>query len=417
MKYSRIYYGWWIVASYFVMNFYWGGTLMAGMTALFNPMRDTFGLSATATTLAISLRFLIAIATSPWVGYVFDRVGPRPLIWVAILCATVGMSMVAAANSTTLFFLAFFIASVGIAIFLAGTGPAAAAVWFTRHRGVAISILIAGAGVGSFLVPVVVWLEDQWGWRTALTIIVIGLLVVCLPMSMLLRHRPESYGLRPDGDKPAIQSENSPPLEQPKVAEPTFGEAMRSPTFWLYSGSISLAALGGSSAILFIIPHLSDAGFSKTASALAVTALGIIGVISLVSFGWLSDHFDKRILVGFSFLCQGAGIAILAFASSTWHLIPFAVIFGMGSRAVVPIVSSLLADYYGTANFGKVQGVMYSMFTAGSALGPILGAIVKDTTGSFTPIFVVYSTVTLVALMAITVAKVPHRAYEVAPRL
>ena len=179
----RIYYGWWIVVSYFVMNFYWGGTLMAGMTALFNPMRDAFGLSATTMTIAISLRFLVAVVISPWVGYVFDRVGPRPLVWFATGAAGAGMLLVAAADSTWLFFLAFFVASVGMAVFLAGTGPAAAAIWFVRHRGKAISTLIAGAGVGSFLVPVVVWLVDGWGWRTAVTVIVIGLLLVCLPAS------------------------------------------------------------------------------------------------------------------------------------------------------------------------------------------------------------------------------------------
>ena len=52
----RVYYGWYIAWSYFFMNFYWGGALLAGFSALFLPISESFGLSALLVTTAISLR-------------------------------------------------------------------------------------------------------------------------------------------------------------------------------------------------------------------------------------------------------------------------------------------------------------------------------------------------------------------------
>ena len=410
----RIYYGWWIVLSYFVINFYWSGALLTGMSALFNPLREAFGLSVTLTTVAISLRMGLAAVGAPIVGYLFDRVGPRPLMLVATVAAAGGMSLLVFAHSTWLFFLAFAISGVGIAIFAAGTGPAIAATWFVRQRGKAIGLLIAGAGVGAFLVPVLVWLEGAWGLRTTIAIIAVGLMVVGVPTSLVLRHRPERYGLRPDGDPPVgpptqlaagVAGPAVPPVEGDY---PSFREAMRSAAFWLPAAGAGLVALGSTSVILFTIPYLEDEGFSRTTGALSITAMGVVGVAGTLGLGWLSDHMERRTLLAFSYLMQGAGIAVLAFITSAWQLAPFALLFGLGGRASAAVVASLLADYFGRANTGKVQGVLVSMIAAGGALGPIAGAMVRDSLDSYTPIFAGYSEATAIAVLAVLLARRPQ---------
>lgn len=409
-----VFYGWWIAGAYFVMNLYWGGTLMMGFSALFNPIRDAFGLSSTVATAVISLRHGVAVVGSPIVGYLFDRVGPRPLMLVATVSAAGGMSLLALSHSTWLFFLSFAIASIGFAIFIAGTGPAAAANWFIRHRGKAIAIVVAGGSVGSFLVPAVVWLEDGWGWRTTVIVIVVGLMVVGMPASLLLRHRPEQYGLRPDGE-PADAGPGPPPPPSPQPGDLSglvggfgFREAMSTHAFWLLAAGLFVASLGSSAVALFIIPHLQDEGFSKAAAGVTVTGLGLLGFVSTLAVGWLSDYLERRYLIMVAYLLQGGGLAFLAFASSVWHLVPFALLFGIGSRAAFPVVSSLQADYFGRANFGKIQGVLFSTFTAGSALGPILGAAVRDAVDSYTPIFAIYAGMTAIAVLAASLVRRPE---------
>ena len=407
-----IFYGWWIVLSFFIMNFYWAGALMLGLSALFNPIRDHFGFSATLTTIAITLRFTIGALVAPIIGYALDRFGPRPLVLGATFITAAGLALVIFSDSTQSFFFGFVIAALGMSIFIAGTGPVAAAYWFIRRRGLASSLLMSGAGMGALLIPVVIWLEAGWGWRGALGVILVGLLVISIPLSLLLRHRPEQYGLNPDGDAPLTanrpgQAVGERGASRPIEPDASFGAAMSSRAFWLSSTSQALAALGGSAVTLFTIPHLEESGFSRTTAGLSTAGVGVIVVLSTLTFGWISDRLDKRKIIALSFLCQASGIAALVFASSFWHLIPFAILFGMGSRSAFSVMTSLQADYFGRTNFGKVQGIQFSIFTLGAASGPIIGAIIRDASGTYTPIFVAYIATSLVAALAISLVKRP----------
>lgn len=378
---------------------------MLGMSALFNPIREHFGLSATLTTIAFVLRFIIGALLAPVIGYGLDRFGPRPLVLAATLITASGLALVIFANTTQSFFFGFIVAALGMSIFIAGTGPVAATYWFIRKRGLASSILMSGAGVGALLIPLVVWLEAGWGWRGALAVILVGLLIVSLPLSLLLRHRPEHYGLRPDGDPPVGEpppphgnlTTTVPTTPTPPERSASFRSAMGSPAFWLSSSSQALGALGGSAVTIFTIPHLEESGFSRTAAGMCTAGMGVIVVLSTLIFGWISDQVDRRKIIGFSFIAQATGTIFLILASSFWSLVPFAILFGMGSRSVFTVLTSLQADYFGRANFGKVQGVQFSIFTVGAASGPIIGALIRDFTGSYVPIFIAYVVTSIAA--------------------
>ena len=410
MSKSRgIYYGWWIALSYFVMNAYWGGTVLSGLSVLFNPIRETFGFSATAITIAISFRQGLAVIGSPMVGYLFDRVGPKPLIFAATAFVAGGMLLLAAAHSTWQFYLSFLISGVGLMVFMSGTGPAAMATWFVRHRGKAISFIMSGTGVGAFLVPGVAWLVDTWDWRTAVVIIVVALLVVSVPATMLLRHRPEEYGLHPDGD-PEPPARRVPGAVGPRDHDDfPFHEAMRAPAFWLSSVSLGLTAFGASAVMLFTIPHLEDEGFSSTAGALTLSAVGVIGMLSVLLFGWLADSWDHRRLLVLTYVCAAAGILVLALTSAPWHLGLFAALFGIGSRASFPILSSMHASYFGRTNFGKIQGILLSVFMVGGVLGPVLGALLRDASGSYQSSLFIYAGFTIAGIGVMALVKRPRR--------
>ena len=418
----RIFYGWWIALSYFVLNFYWGGTLLTGFSVFFSPIRESFGLSSTVTTAIIQVRQAGAIVGSPIVGHFFDRVGPRPLMLIATFTGGGGMALLAVSHSVGLFVLSFAIASVGFAIFIAGTGPAAMATWFVRHRGKAISIILAGATVGAFLVPAIVWMEDRWGWRTALLAIVVGLMVIGVPTSMALRHRPEQYGLRPDGDpSPDGESEGQLLRKEPPDAsarppgEFTFREVMRSRTFWLLAGGHGITSLGSASAMLLVFPHLEEQGFSRTTAGVAVTAMGAAGLAGGLGMGWLSDYLERRYLVILAYVLQAGGMLLLAYSTTVWMLGAMAVLLGVGARASNPLVSSMLADYFGRANFGKVQGVLFSIFMTGTTAGPIAAAAAHDASGSYTVIFAAYGGLAAVSIAAMAVVRAPQRISRTVP--
>ena len=70
--------------------------------------------------------------------------------------------------------------------------------WFVRRRGTALAIFVTIMGLsGPVYVPAASWLIQTYGWRTAVTALGLLFLVVPLPLSLLLRHRPEDMGLHP----------------------------------------------------------------------------------------------------------------------------------------------------------------------------------------------------------------------------
>ena len=406
----RIFYGWWVAFAYVVLNFYWGGTLIVGLTALFNPIRDSFGFSNTVTAIAFSLRYVVSIPASPIVGYIFDKIGSRGMMIFGTFCSTGGLLLIAATSSAWVLFMAFALTSVGFAIWLVGTGPALMMLWFKRHRGKATGIILAAGLAGSFLVPAIVRLEDGWGWRTTIVIIAIGLFATSMPVNLLIRHRPDKYGMQPDGDPPDTTRAH---LDALPLAEerPSLGlrQALNSRAFWLLTISQTIPSLGASSAQLFIIPHLEEQGIATSTAGYTVTALGVIGLASTLLLGWLADYADRRYIIAGAFLLEAGGLVLLGFATAPWHLVVFALLYGAGAGTSFPAVSSLQADYFGVANFGKIQGVWFSIYTSAGVIGPIVGGAIRDATDRYTLVFVIYAVAILVAIGAIISIRRPHQ--------
>ena len=46
VRLRSVYYGWWIVAAWVVLNIYWAGTLLYGLTVFFSPVRQALRMKA-----------------------------------------------------------------------------------------------------------------------------------------------------------------------------------------------------------------------------------------------------------------------------------------------------------------------------------------------------------------------------------
>src|SRR5579875_1137608 len=166
----QVYYGWWIVAGFVVINIYWYGLLVAGLTIFFTPIRQSFGWSAALLAAIFSLLNVGSGICAPLVGIIFDRYGPRGLMLAATALAGSGLILVSQTRGLATFVAAFLLVAIGFGIWASGTGPAAAGLWFERRRGLAIGVIIGGAGAGGLLVPLWQALVDMLGWRTTLVI-------------------------------------------------------------------------------------------------------------------------------------------------------------------------------------------------------------------------------------------------------
>ena len=109
----------------------------------------------------------------------------------------------------------FYGAVIVIAIGMSATGGPVAMVaiahWFRRRRGRALAVMTVGAGASGVMVLVLAALISAVGWRDALVIMAVVQLVVCVPLALSIRNRPEDMGLQADGEPFApLESGESP---------------------------------------------------------------------------------------------------------------------------------------------------------------------------------------------------------------
>jgi MFS family permease len=413
----KIFYGWWIVVASSLMTTYNAGTMFYGFTAFFTPIVSEFGWSRAATSLAFSLQRLEGGIAAPIFGYLIDKLGPRKLNLFAVTIFGVGFLLLSRINSLLSFYVAFLIISIGHSAGFFSVGAATVANWFIRKRGKAMGFLTGGVCLAGTLVPVLVWVIRLCGWRWALVIAGIGMWVVGIPLSFVLRQRPEQYGLLPDGDNPqkysSDQSTRNSPTVHPQVVsteiEFTAREAIKTSTFWLLSIGSSISFMAMSALFVHVMPFLESVGISRERAGFVVTFIIFLSVMGRIGLGWLSDYMDKRYVLSIAIGLQVVGLIIFSNIQTLWHVIPFLITFSPGYGALIPLRPAIQGEYFGRKHFATIQGFYMSVSTVSSMIGPPFAGWVWDMTGSYRLAFLILSGITALAIPLILAVSPPRR--------
>jgi MFS family permease len=188
---ATIFYGWWIVFACFLLGFYISGAVVAGFTAFFEPIAEEFGWSYTQISVVGSIRGLEVGILAPIVGFLVDRFGPRKLIFCGSLTIGFGLILASWTYSLPMFYGAFILIALGMSACTATVLMTAVVNWFRRDLGKALGLMASGFGVGGILVLFIVRLIDLYHWRTTFVILGLGMWLLGIPLSLLVRHRPE----------------------------------------------------------------------------------------------------------------------------------------------------------------------------------------------------------------------------------
>jgi len=406
-----VFYGWWIVLACSAITSYAAGILYYGFTAFFTPLIQEFGWSRASTSLAFSLYRLEGGLAAPVVGYLIDRLGPRKMMTTAVALLGLGFILLSRINSLGTFYAVFIFIAFSNSLGFLPVGNFAVANWFIRKRGIALGLLSGGISLCGFLVPVLTWIILTWGWRTAAVAAGIGMWVIGLPLCMVLRNRPEPYGLLPDGEKPEFESPNSdlePHIPVPTKSvvrsgsdggEYTIKEAVHTRCFWNYSLAMVLPYMATAALFVHEIPFLLKTGIPVETAALVVTGTVLLSGVGRVGFGWMSDRFTKRRLMAIAMASQCVGMLIFANIHALWHVVPFMALFGIGYGGMNPLRAAIQGEYFGTIAFGTIQGILLGTWAVGTMLGPVLAGWFFDVTGDYRKVFLIFG----LAVMAIAI--------------
>ena len=387
------YYGWVIVAAFFLLNAAGqaSGTLNFGLFVI--PMAEELGLSRQAIGWAQTMRLWASGASGFLIGRWLDRRGPRGPMLLAIVTATGGLLLMARAQSAAVLF------GVLLALGVTGwTAPAGGALiatvpvskWFIRLRGRATGIVQLGLGIGgAVFVPVTQALISDRGWRSA-WVTLAWLSAVTVPLVLLLRRQPSDLGLDADGG-PARTGGGAPsraaaagPDDAPESVHWTLNDALRTAAAWKLSAAFAILGFLLGAASVHRIPHWIELGFRPATVSLAFSLDAGIATVMALTAGFVVERLDARIAGLASCLSFSAAVALMA-AAPAWTPLLFVstLLFGCGVGLYMVVQGVIWAQYYGWRFVGTIRGVVLPFIFLASGLGaPVAGAL-RDASGDY----------------------------------
>ncbi len=385
---SGVYYGWWIVAASGFVALFISGILYFGFTAFIEPIAHETGWSYAQISLAASLRGLEVGLLAPLAGRLVDRWGPSRLVFAGGLLISAGLLLLSRATSLVTFYGAFLIVALGSSGCTGTVLIAGVVAWFRKRAGLATGIVVSGFGLGGLMVPLIVWLIANYGWRPTLGFLALAALVI-LPVSAILRRKPEQHDeahgqgsgisdwLSTSGNGTSPKGLRQPGRNSPSV--------LASSTFWLIALTFTLCLMIQNAIITHIMPYMHSVGVYGAMRTVAATSLPLISIFGRIGFGWLSDRVGSRrsAVVAASMLALGTMCLALVSGTHTWPLVCFVILVGVGFGGTVPLRASLTREYFGREGFGSVFGLLMGITMIGGITGPIVAGLVFDHTGDY----------------------------------
>lgn len=336
-------------------------------SVLYIEIRDDFGLSNTVSGGIGSINLVGYLIGSLAVALTIGRLGLIKTVKCGVAGVVIGLILLSwAPNSLT----------AVLALFL--TGFAAAGVWITTpalatnilgpdRRGLAIGWVTTGVGLGFFAACIFDAVITDWravyGLEAIIGIAAFGLLALTITSSP---DAPISSGLSPNN--------------------------LRQVPGWLSLCMIyGLFAIGVSLAMTFSAALLEeDAGFKERSASLMFALIGLGLALGGPTMGWLSDRIGRNSaqLVSFAFLTISCALI------ATGHPVAAPIstlLFGVAFTGVVVNVTAQVSGHLSAEAFGAAYAVLTIVFGAGLAIGPQLGGIIADSSGSFRPSLVLAS--------------------------
>ncbi len=383
-----LFYGWYIVMGHMAVHFYLGAVFIYGMSAFLTPMTTLLRWSRAQFSIAAGLQRLEGSVASPVVGFIVDRFGPRRVILVGAVLASVGMLAMSQVHSLWAFYAAYVVVALGMSSTIGIPFTAAVANWFRRRRGRAMGVMFSGPILSGPMVPLLVIAIEAWGWRPAMAATSLGMLLILLPAGALVRHRPEPYGYLPDGDDPNRAAvDASRPSAAPTSAEAGLRvrDALRMRSFWVLTVIFGLTAMGPGAMFLHQIPYFESIGFSRAEAASTFATFSVLSGFGRIGAGWLMDYVERRMVVAALVLLNVVGFLVLVATTEYWHTVLYALLFGTAFGGMIPARPILTSVLFGTRAFGAITGLMQSLAVVGGVAAPVVLGMVYDTTGSYKP--------------------------------
>ncbi len=329
------------------------------------------------------------------------RFGVRATLLLGAIFMAVGLFLLHNVNSLLEYFVGA--AICGVSFQMMGAIPATfiiARLFKRRSTALGVYSTIGGFGnvLGPWMVLAVLALPEQ-SWREywmyqAILLLTYGILCAAVIGMDNRFARPAKEELEqphppePDTEVAAYEDASLKVFRTRRNWTPQ--EAMSTIQFYVllaayFSNIICLVTITSLS-----VGHLVERGVSTTMAGAMLSLEAFIAVIFRALSGVLGDHVEPRFLLAGALAATSIGCFVLAVSQSQPWLLFYALGTGIGFGTVQLACTVLMLNYFGQRYNLELFSTM-CLVGAASALGPAIGGILRDLTGSFIIVFLLLS--------------------------
>jgi sugar phosphate permease len=412
---KRRFHGWRMVAAGGGIQFLQSSLLLQSFGAYVAVLSEQRGWSKTELSIAAALHQLEGAVLGPLLGWIIDRFGAHGVIRTGVVILGLGFMLLSQIDSLAAFYGAFVVIALGSS--LCGFFPINTALlyWFERRRARALSMIGLGFALGGIAVPLVAWCIATFGWRAAAFGSGALILLIGVPLSRVMKGRPQLYGEVVDGGPaapPAPAPAGAPAA--PATRDFTTREALRTPAFWLLSLGHGFALLVVTAVNVHAIAHLKEGlGYPVQTAALFIMLMTLaqIGGIGLGALA--GDRYDKRLICAACMVMHMSGLLSLAYATGPAMVVAFSVLHGTAWGLRGPFMHAIRAEYFGVSAIGMILGLSFMIVVIGQIGGPMIAGAAADLTGSYRAGFTLLALFAGIGSLFFLLAKKPARPHGV----
>ncbi len=384
-----VYQGWFVVATVTTML-----AVTSGARFLFGvvlkPLSEEFGWSREALSSAVTINVVILTLLQPLIGIAVDRWGSRRILLLGTLgTALLSLPITLATQLWQIYLFYSVIAAVSFAAMSPVNITKLISGWFTKRRGMALSISSSGAAFGQLaVIPIATWVMAQYGWRISYWSIAVVVVAAMLPLGWwFIRDAPVGATDDPDEAAVAPRDARSRALaEGPKIS---IWQAIRIPAYWQLSFGFFVCGYTMAFTQVHMVPYFLDMPEHSvgTMQVVASTSLAVVGgasVLGALLIGYLADRVGYRPMLTVTYFLRGLSFLILLLAGpNIVGIFAAAIVMGISWTSTTPLTSAMTAEIYGRASIGTIFGFVFSAMNIGVGVGSVIAGRNYDITGNY----------------------------------
>ena len=361
----------WLLLAAAFATFSIGAAFMHAYTVFLVTFIEVFGWTRAQVSIAYAVAQAVNGFSSPFVGWLVDRLGTQRLILIGGTVLTAGLLVSSQVHALWQIIIVYGVVMtmgancLGLVVFV----PLLSRL-FVRNRGMAVSIVQSANGFArAFSAPVTTMMISGLGWRGAYLWQGVFMGVVLLPLAGLFRGAGQG------------------PMRRTSEHDGwTLRQAARTSHFWLLFLVYLFTGLGSFLVALHQLAFAVNVGFDQLYAAGVLGMGAFLSLPGVILTGTISDYIGRELSAIVTYGTSILGVVFgLMIHSPDQHLLLWlhACFFGLTWGARGPAITAKTADLFPGPNLGTILGVITIGTGLGAALGSWTAGFVFDVTGSY----------------------------------